>query len=537
MQAGEEPVVVNGTCLFGAERLLPLIGAFVKEITGVRTGKDIENVHRMRVASRRLRAALPLFYSCFPERKYRDWMREIQKITRALGAARDLDVQIVFLEEYLKGITVATDGNRQGSPSQVPESPAVIQSLLSRMKRQRGALQKKVIAALDELETSYTIEEIQEVIRQVSTSDRVRRRHPPVQAIPAVAADRIGKRLLDLFAYEPWIRNSDAVAEHHAMRITAKKLRYTMEVYAPLYKLGLKKPISRIKKIQSLLGDIHDCDMWIDQVTVAIMKERTRLHSVSAKRHTGAGAIVALRNLLDDRVRKRASLYRSFVRYWEALSRSGFWSGFRTTLLSETRVKFSLRAMPTIVGEQEAVTRLAMEYPEGVGHARHVTLLALQLFDGLLPLHKLTGRDRVLLGYAGQLHDIGWKYGRKRHRVQSAMMIFADNEFPFDPVERGIIGTVTRLHAGMWNADAGGYFSLIPTVDQHRTQALAALLRIADGLDYRHLGIVQSLHCTGEKDFVTCTIQSTADAEVEKERAREKSDLFCTVFDRTLLIP
>ena len=154
--------------------------------------------------------------------------------------------------------------------------------------------------------------------------------------------------------------------------------------------------------------------------------------------------------------------------------------------------------MPTIVGEQEAVTRLAMEYPEGVGHARHVTLLALQLFDGLLPLHKLTGRDRVLLGYAGQLHDIGWKYGRKRHRVQSAMMIFADNEFPFDPVERGIIGTVTRLHAGMWNADAGGYFSLIPTVDQHRTQALAALLRIADGLDYRHLGIVQSLHCMGE---------------------------------------
>ncbi len=79
------------------QRILPLLDAFLGEIDGVRSGRDIEHIHRMRVASRRLRAALPLFKSCFPKEKFRKWMPELQKITRALGDARDTDVQIAFL--------------------------------------------------------------------------------------------------------------------------------------------------------------------------------------------------------------------------------------------------------------------------------------------------------------------------------------------------------------------------------------------------------------------------------------------------------
>src|SRR5512136_2579188 len=83
----QEPV--KAACIFGVQRILPLLDAFLNEIEGVRSGQDIEYIHRMRVASRRLRAALPLFESCFPQRKYRMWMKELQKITRALGDARD----------------------------------------------------------------------------------------------------------------------------------------------------------------------------------------------------------------------------------------------------------------------------------------------------------------------------------------------------------------------------------------------------------------------------------------------------------------
>ena len=90
----------EGTCRFAAERLRPLIRAFSREIGGVKAGADSEYIHRMRVASRRLRAALPLFDTCFPEKKFRRWMQEIKKITNALGEARDADVQIGFLLGY-----------------------------------------------------------------------------------------------------------------------------------------------------------------------------------------------------------------------------------------------------------------------------------------------------------------------------------------------------------------------------------------------------------------------------------------------------
>jgi CHAD domain-containing protein len=80
-------------------------------------------------------------------------------------------------------------------------------------------------------------------------------------------------------SFEPWVTQADAVAEHHAMRIAAKKLRYTMEVYGPVYRLGLKKPHARVKKVQEILGDLHDCDVWIDGVTRLLLRERSRMRS------------------------------------------------------------------------------------------------------------------------------------------------------------------------------------------------------------------------------------------------------------------
>ncbi|MDP3565474.1 MAG: CHAD domain-containing protein, partial [Methanoregula sp.] len=97
-----KPEPVRAACYFGNARLLPLLEAFAKETEGVRAAEDIEYIHRMRVASRRLRAALPLFATCFPVKNYNRWSEEIRNITRALGEARDTDVQIAYLTKYQK---------------------------------------------------------------------------------------------------------------------------------------------------------------------------------------------------------------------------------------------------------------------------------------------------------------------------------------------------------------------------------------------------------------------------------------------------
>ncbi|MCW4025012.1 MAG: CHAD domain-containing protein [Candidatus Bathyarchaeota archaeon] len=89
-------------CKFGSKTILKLLESFGSNIDGVIENKDVECVHKTRVASRKLRAALPLFKICFPEDKYKKWFKEIKKVTRLLGEARDLDVQIIFIEEYIK---------------------------------------------------------------------------------------------------------------------------------------------------------------------------------------------------------------------------------------------------------------------------------------------------------------------------------------------------------------------------------------------------------------------------------------------------
>jgi len=550
MPTSETPVVVSGACRFGAQRLLPLIDAFTKEITGVKSGRDIEHIHRMRVASRRLRAALPLFARCFLKKRFRTWMREIKKITRSLGEARDLDVQIAFLEGYLKGLphagtTDAVDTPDTASAPRKSAPPVAIAALVSRLQQRRGALQKKVLSALGELEQSHAIDEMQGALREMVPVTPQTRRRPPMHGIPPVALQRISRGILDLFVYEPWIRNPNAVAEHHAMRIAAKRLRYTMEVYAPVYRLEFKKPLARIKKIQTILGDMHDCDVWIDQITLAIVKERTREHSAKDRHNTGADTILSLKRLLTDRERKRAQLYRGFVRFWESLVRARFWEDLRASLLCDIKVGFSPRKPRTPVedataaetAERAAVTRLATVYPAGAGHAGQVAVLALQLFDQLQPLHQLDGRDRLMLEYACTVHDIGWKFGQKRHQVRSADMIFSDETLLLDIRERGILGLVARLHAGRCRTEQWGYFQCLSPQEQSRVRALAALIRIADGFDYRHLGIVQKIHCTIGDAIVTCNVDTNGEASVEKARALAKADLFSEVFDRLFVIP
>ena len=100
-----KPKLDQSTCIFGASMLLKYLLAMRDEIDGVRQAKDIEAIHRMRVASRRLRTALPLFADYLPTRKITIWQKQLQKTTRSLGAARDTDVQIEILKDFINKCT------------------------------------------------------------------------------------------------------------------------------------------------------------------------------------------------------------------------------------------------------------------------------------------------------------------------------------------------------------------------------------------------------------------------------------------------
>jgi CHAD domain-containing protein len=201
-------------------------------------------------------------------------MPGLQKITRALGDARDADVQIAFLER-LKKEKARQRGENPPSVARAAVDPADVETiLLTRLQKKRQKHQGTVLSSLENLERSGIPEEIRAGCNQVITRAGYTRTKPALYGIPPVSAARISNRLSALMQYERYVHNPDAVAEHHAMRIAAKKLRYTMEVYAPLYRRNLKKPLARVKKIQEILGDLHDCDVWIDTVMDMLHAER-----------------------------------------------------------------------------------------------------------------------------------------------------------------------------------------------------------------------------------------------------------------------
>lgn len=74
---------------------------------GVLDTEDIERVHDMRVATRRLRAALEVFEPCFPSKRFKAALREVKDLADALGERRDRDVTIAALEDFCADIALA----------------------------------------------------------------------------------------------------------------------------------------------------------------------------------------------------------------------------------------------------------------------------------------------------------------------------------------------------------------------------------------------------------------------------------------------
>jgi CHAD domain-containing protein len=100
-------------------------------------GEDIEGVHDVRVASRRLRAAMDVAAECFPARWYGPLHRTAKEITGALGEVRDRDVMIDYLT---KDRDAAPDGERAG-----------IDRLIDRIEQERVAARAAMETYLERL--------------------------------------------------------------------------------------------------------------------------------------------------------------------------------------------------------------------------------------------------------------------------------------------------------------------------------------------------------------------------------------------------
>lgn len=334
-----------GYCAYGATRIRERVRQLAGEIEGVRKAEDIEAVHRMRVASRRIRAALPLFSCCIPRKKYLRWTREIRDITRALGAARDKDVQIEFLKGYRKRFPLngsgdpeqeylalfhipsescVSDGmeNRQESCI-VPRREYGVDCLLLRYHQERTRLQTPVNRALRRLEKDKTLKRMDTFFRKWESGAGSSGKTFGCR----IASKRIGSIITELRKYAESLSDAERKDDHHQMRIIAKQLRYTMELYGDLYEGGLKKEIQNLRNLQDLLGEIHDCDVWIELLPHFLEEEARRVESYFGRRDFLCLIQPGIEDLLTNRSSERDDLFLKLGRVWKNLEDGMFWEG------------------------------------------------------------------------------------------------------------------------------------------------------------------------------------------------------------------
>jgi len=101
---------------------------------------DIERVHDMRVASRRLRAVLEIYEPCFPRKELDDVLGDVKAIADALGERRDPDVHLAALHEFAEAVK---DADRPG-----------VEIFAERVRAEQGQGNQALAAALAELERS-----------------------------------------------------------------------------------------------------------------------------------------------------------------------------------------------------------------------------------------------------------------------------------------------------------------------------------------------------------------------------------------------
>jgi len=295
-------------CKFGVDKLSKLLEALEKQIGGVIESEDIEYIHRMRVASRRIRAAMPLFRNCFPQEKFKRWLREVKQVTKLLGEARDLDVQIAFINQY------------QSTNEATAKDPTV-KLLLKSYQIRRASVQPTVVKGLKKLRDSSALTEMKEFFNL--TSDELQNAHFVSSSVVENANWAISRRLDDFLAMEQYVHQENAILKHHEMRIQAKWLRYTMETFSSLYKNKLTKEITRMKAFQDSLGEMHDCDVWKEQIPRFIANNKNK---------QGKHLENSLLEFLEYVKEQRKKHYARFVGLWENSLKTGFFEKLRETL-------------------------------------------------------------------------------------------------------------------------------------------------------------------------------------------------------------
>ena len=222
------------------------LGQMVSATAGARSGRNPADLHAMRVATRRQRAALRLFEDALPARDARVLRRRLRSIAGSLGHVRDLDVLIEAAEKYAS--TLPTSDRGAFGP--------LLDAWQARRDKARGDVARR-------LGSRRYRRFVAHAETFAGKNDDPRSSASPLHE-PRLVRDTAPARIWHAYqlvrAYEPVLEWAD-VSTLHALRIAAKRLRYTLEFFGDTLGSEGSDLVAHIVGLQDHLGALHDADV------------------------------------------------------------------------------------------------------------------------------------------------------------------------------------------------------------------------------------------------------------------------------------
>lgn len=213
---------------------------------GAKRSEDIEDVHQMRVATRRMRSLFQLLGDRYKPKQIAPHVEHIRLVASKLGRVRDLDVLIDALSGYQAQLDM--------------DEATAFQPIIDRLQRQQRKANIALVAFLETPDHATFKKSFGRFLSQEGkgavpiTDDHVP--HQVRHVLPTMIYDHLGQvRAYDVIMPDPKIEDL------HALRITFKRLRYVLTHFRDVLGASAQAFLGEVKAIQDHLGRLNDIDV------------------------------------------------------------------------------------------------------------------------------------------------------------------------------------------------------------------------------------------------------------------------------------
>jgi CHAD domain-containing protein len=455
----------------------------LKELENVRTSPDPDAVHDLRVAIRRCRSVGAVMEEVDPDPAWGEMRKLGRKLFRQLGELRDTQV----LEDWTKKLG--------------GEGDAVGQRVLAALETREAELREAALR----VETKFD----QKAWRKLERGLQRRTRMVPPDGL--VAASLAVERLEAARELHARAMRTERPQAWHELRIGLKRFRYTVEGLLPSrHELWSED----LKRLQDLLGDVHDLDVLLATIKEAAEMESEELRAAWSERiHTER--------------EQRIETYRQLT-----LGKTSLWQAWRQGLPHRSELEAGAMA-------RLRVTARALD--ANARRTSQVSRIALRLYDGFVRVGAaavfLNKERRKQMVAAARLHGIGSGLdGKNREKTARAYLQKLSVPAGWAYAEWNLLGLIVRYHRGALPAAKHKAFARLTGEEQQIVRALAGVLRLARAL--RKCGVTSAVGLRMEKspDAIILHVPGPEESEAAAARLAAGKYLLESCLDRPLIL-